>query len=75
MKASILIGPTVVPGTADWIGRYLCADAATGSLYDIVSDFIIQKTYKLEIENNVAKHINNERIFKASRPDENAFKG
>lgn len=36
-KASIWIGPRVVPGTADCIGLYLCAAAATGSLFAIIS--------------------------------------
>lgn len=39
MKALIWIGPTVVPGTADWIGLCFRAIAATGSLYDIISAF------------------------------------
>lgn len=50
-KASMRIGPNVVPGTADWIGLYLLAEAATGSLYDNSS-----MTDKLLINNkNMAK--------------------
>ena len=37
-KALIWIGPKVVPGTADCMGLYFCAAAATGSFCPIISE-------------------------------------
>lgn len=54
-KASIGIGPNVVPGTADCIGLCFRAEAATGSLYDIVSDYSHSKIPIAETKGGVDK--------------------
>lgn len=68
-KASIGIGPSVVPGTADCIGLYFRAVAATGSLYDIVSDYTVVVRYINSRQNRKIK-----ALERAGLKKQHAFK-